>query len=94
MSWRRVRRRRRVARIAAVLLAVPDHRYTQVEIQRVTGIRSRPIVQFLDSGKASGWFENGWADGPEGQHRRRWYAVTPRGREQLTGFVQWGLDAT
>ena len=84
---------RRLADVAAVMLANPDGRHYGYPTSRASGVRSGQLYPILDRMLRDGWIVDGWEgfvdDHPDGP-RRRYYTLTALGRERLVGLVVEG----
>jgi len=86
-----IRQRRRAARVAAAMLAVPEQRCGLVELGRVTGVRTRRLSALLTDWLDLQWLEDGWTESQIGVKPRRWYRVTDTGTARLAEHIAAGL---
>jgi PadR family transcriptional regulator PadR len=72
-----------VGKLAATMLADPDVKHFAYTLSRKSGVGSGVVYPALSRMLEHGWLECGWETPSEavGRPPRRWYRVTPAGRE-------------
>lgn len=83
-------KRDRVSEIGAVMLGDPEGRHYGYDLSRASGVRPAAMYRVLARMLAAGWVVDGWdvdeLDSAPG-FPRRFYRLTPEGRDMLAGLV-------
>jgi PadR family transcriptional regulator PadR len=86
-----VRKTRSLAQVLAALLEDPAGRHWGYELSKRAGVRSGVLYPILHRLLEEGWLEDGWEDALDtaGQRPpRRYYELTPEGRDLVAELVQ------
>jgi PadR family transcriptional regulator, regulatory protein PadR len=92
-----VRRTKPLVKVATELMADPDAKFYGYPLSRATGIRSGVIYPLLTRLLDAGWLTDGWEEpGAINEKRppRRYYTLTPAGRDALRGLLNDKEDRT
>jgi PadR family transcriptional regulator PadR len=82
------RRTKTTARVLAAFLAAPGDEHYGLALVRATGLLSGTLYPILDRLVGDGWLSARWEtdDATKGP-RRRFYRITPLGREQAEAWL-------
>ena len=86
------RRRRQMARIAALVLALSGRRFCARELRHASGIRRRTVDEILDGFAAEDWIV-AERSSETSRSTDRWYRATPEDqtRTQLSELMRAGM---
>lgn len=79
-------------KVAAVLHAAVDERHYGYPLGKAAGVRPGVLYPMLSRWLDQGWLADDWEDPAvatgQGRPRRRYYTVTPAGREALSQLLR------
>jgi PadR family transcriptional regulator, regulatory protein PadR len=82
-----VRRTANAKKVATALLERPDVPHYGYDLRQRSGVRSGRLYPMLSRMLANGWLTDGWENPVPGRPPRRYYSLTPAGRDALRDLL-------